>query len=430
MSPGEDGSAVEEIEDHSASRRGGMSTLTGTAVRAVQSMARRGRAQLAPVVDVVSPLGLVLAGLAAVLAVTGVLLGWREPLALAAVLVGMLAIAALFLLGRAAFVMSIELAPRRVVAGERAIGRLLLRNMANRASSPVSVEVPVGDGLAVFSVPALAAEEEREELFAVPTERRAVILAGPARSVRGDALGIFRRAVPWTPQIELFVHPRTTPVPALTTGLIHDLEGQTSRTLTDSDMSFHALREYVTGDDVRHVHWRSTARTGTLMIRQFEQTRRSQVTIMLPENGRFYASTDEFELAVSLVASLAVQIIREGTPVSVVASSRRLRTHGATALLDDSCRLELADPAPDSLRAFARTAMRGLPDPHVVILVTGSLATEAERRSLGGLFGPEVSVLALAAEPGAAMRRRRAAGVSLVTIGELPDLVRTTRSQR
>ena len=108
-----------------------------------------------------------------------------------------------------------------------------------------------------------------------------MVVVGPVRSVRGDPLSLLRRELVWTDATELFVHPRTVPLQGSAAGFIRDLEGQVSRSLTNSDVAFHALRGYVPGDDRRYVHWRTSARTGTLMVRQFEETRRSHLLVAL-----------------------------------------------------------------------------------------------------------------------------------------------------
>ena len=116
--------------------------------------------------------------------------------------------------------------------------------------------------------------------FAVPTAaaRRRPGRPGAHRARRPDR--------PRAPRADLdrarsssFVHPRTIGVPSTSTGLIRDLEGTPTRDLTSSDVAFHALREYQPGDERRYIHWKSTAKTGTYMVRQFEQTRRSHLVV-------------------------------------------------------------------------------------------------------------------------------------------------------
>ncbi|MFA9277586.1 MAG: DUF58 domain-containing protein, partial [Rhodoluna sp.] len=107
----------------------------------------------------------------------------------------------------------------------------------------------------------------------------------------------------------------------MSTGFVRDLEGNPTRDLTDSDLSFHALREYVPGDDRRNIHWKSTAKTGQFMVRQFEQTRRSHLMIALDTEPEVFATDEEFELAVSAAASLGVRAIRDTRDLSVLVSA-------------------------------------------------------------------------------------------------------------
>src|SRR5680860_542835 len=196
------------------------------------------------------------------------------------------------------------------------------------------MELPVGQGVAEFQLPSMKPKAEHEELFAVPTHKRAVIVAGPAESVRGDQLGLLRKALKWADAVELFVHPRTVRLVPSAAGLVRDLEGQVSKKITNNDIAFHALRPYVPGDDRRYVHWRTSARIGQLMVRQFEETRRSQLTMIHSTLTHLYASEDEFELAISVTASIAAQVIREGTQMNVVSESGMWRTQSVTSMLD------------------------------------------------------------------------------------------------
>ena len=71
---------------------------------------------------------------------------------------------------------------------------------------------------------------------------------------------IFSRDVAWTPVREMLVRPPMVPLDSLGAGLLRDLEGVSTDAVSQSDLAFHALREYVPGDDLRHVHWRSSAK--------------------------------------------------------------------------------------------------------------------------------------------------------------------------
>lgn len=387
------------------------------------------RAVIAPRLAVLSAAGWIALGLAGVMLVVGFRLGWQELTFLGlTVLVG-LAFCAIFLIGRTTYEVSIELSPSRVVVGERALGRLVITNAGTRSVLAARMELPVGTGRADFAIPGMKPGEEHDELFAVPTNRRAIIVTGPAVSVRGDQLGLLRRVVRWTDPVDLFVHPVTTPLVPSAAGLVRDLEGQVTKKLTDSDLSFHALRSYAPGDDRRYVHWRTSARliqqTGDpmdLMVRQFEETRRSQLTILQSESGAYYADDDEFELAVSVTASLAAQVIRDGTALNVVSEVRRLHTYSASAMLDDVCRMALSPRLGSDARDFARRATKRLPPPSVLFIVGGSRMIVADYRQIEMLFPADTTVIAFRVEPGADPGLRQVGGVKVASVGALRDL--------
>ena len=385
---------------------------------------------IGPVLTVVSATGWVVLLAAALFATTGFVLGWQEFVYIAVTLVGGVVFAILFIFGRSAFGVVIELTPRRVVAGERALGSMVVTNEGARTSTPSRFELPVGAGMAEFMLPGIASGDNHEELFAVPTNRRAVIVAGPAVSVRGDQLGLMRRTVRWADPVELFVHPVTARLKPSAAGLVRDLEGEITKTITNNDISFHALRAYEPGDDRRYVHWRTSARTGQLMVRQFEETRRSQLTIVFNADKRSYASDEEFELAVSVMASLGVQVLRDGTKLKVVSEKVLLRTISPTGLLDDSCRLEQTSSPYRDARDFVRTATLRLPPPSVAMVVTGSRFATHDFRSIETLFGSDTSTIGFRAEIGGQSRVSRVAGLAVVTIAQLEDLPRLVRRVR
>jgi hypothetical protein len=375
------------------------------------------------ITTVVTPVGFVVSGLAVVSLGLGFGLGWQEFVFLGMLLAAALLVSAAFLFGRASYGVLIELTPRRVVVGDRAMGRMVVTNTGSRPLAPSRMELPVGRGVAEFSLPAMEPKQEHEELFAVPTHRRAVISAGPAESVKGDAIGLLRRAQQWSDPVELFVHPLTVRLAPSAAGLVRDLEGQTSKRITNNDIAFHALRPYVPGDDRRYVHWRTSARIGQLMVRQFEETRRSQITIVHVSRADAYASDDEFELAVSVTASIAAQVIRDGTQISIVSERGLWFTRTVVSMLDDSCReMPAAVGQFATIRDLARERTRRLPAPSVVMVVAGSGVAPEELRAVQTLFGPDATHVAIRVETGITARLAVTPGQTRIELGALSDL--------
>lgn len=375
-----------------------------------------------PILRTITPAGWLVLVLGVLSLVLSFALGWQEFTFLATVLLAAIVVSSFFLVGRASYDVLIELNPRRVVVGDRAMGRMVVTNTGQRALAPTRMELPVGRGLAEFQLPAMKPKEEHEELFAVPTHKRAVIVAGPAESVRGDQLGLLRRAQKWADPVDLFVHPRTVRLLPSAAGLVRDLEGQVSNKITNNDLAFHALRPYVPGDDRRYVHWRTSARIGQLMVRQFQETRRSQITMILATRRDLYASDSEFELAISVTASIAAQVIRDGTQMNVVSETGIWRTQTVTSMLDASCRIEPVGREFETLREFARVRTSRLPAPSVVMIVGGSGMTVADYRSIQSLFGGDTSQVGFQVVEGAEPRITAVAGLAMTTLGQLTDL--------
>ncbi|MGN6324794.1 DUF58 domain-containing protein [Pseudolysinimonas sp.] len=415
-------------------REGVLADAVVTAARIGRAVGRLVAAGFARVAAVVTPLGWVMLGVIPVSLAVGYGLGWLELVAVGWAGVVLVVVAALYLIGRSPFTVELGLLHKRVVVGEGATGVVILANPTGRRIPGVKVEIPVGAGLAELALPALRGGASVEHEFAVPTLRRGLVPIGPVRTVRADPIGLVRRELVWTDRVELVVHPRVISVPSTSTGLIRDLEGAPTNDLTSSDVSFHSLREYQTGDELRYIHWKSTAKAGTWMVRQFEQTRRSHLVVALSLANADYASPEEFELAVSVAGSLGVRAIRDGRTVSVVVSAltpeyakrktlavRSLRTHLPAPLLDD---LAFVDPAENAIgiRDVARAAAEEVDGVSVAFLVCGSTPTPQSLRAASNAFPTDVGVVAIVCDPDAVPGLRRVAGLSVLTIGYLDDL--------
>ncbi|RLK52373.1 DUF58 domain-containing protein [Microbacterium telephonicum] len=380
------------------------------------------------VVAVVRPLGWIVLGLAVSLWIVALTLGWEEVLIAAAVVTAILALCVPFLFGRTTYEVGLDLTRTHVVVGERAVGALNLANRTSRALLPSEVVLPVGSGRGLFQVPRLAPGAEHEELFAIPTQRRGVLSVGPVSVLRGDPLGLFERTHDRRHAVDLFVHPRTTTLDGLSLGHLRDLEGLPVQHLSRDDVSFHALREYQPGDDLRHVHWKSTARVGALMVRQYEETRRSHFIVALSTSPDEYRTPDEFELAVSVAGSIGLRAIRDSRTLEARTQRGALRAPTARRFLDGLSALEHSRSREGGIAALAGSLAAVAPQAAVAVLVTGGAADAAELRVACARLPFGVRVVAVVADDRVSSPSlRRIGDADVVTLGELDQLPSAVR---
>lgn len=382
-----------------------------------------------PYAAMVSPLGWVVAFGIVVLGLVGINRGWLEFRVLAVMLLVLLVAAIVFTLGKWQYSALIELANQRVKVGDTALGRVEIKNESRGHEASSTVELPVGRNVATFRVPRLGPGETHEEVFQVPGRRRGVLTIGPVRSVRTDPVGLISRERSWTEPVELFIHPDTVLLDTRAVGFIKDVEGVATQNLSSSDVSFHALREYVPGDDRRAIHWRTTARVGKLMVRQFEETMRSHLLLLLSLHPDHYKTPEDFELAVSVLGSLGQAAIREERTLSVFTSDGLLTFPSAMGMLDQLCRIELR-PRSMQLRELATTAAAAVPGASVASVIVGSAVSPADLRGAQLALPPETSTFALRCGQDLSAARRKAASLLVLDVSNLSDLPRAMRTLR
>ncbi len=403
-----------------------------TAGQRLAPPAARLGARLAPVdrrlrgfLGVVTPTGWAAFGLLLVTAAVGARLGWQEAWSAAAVLLLVVLVAWLWLLPRATYTVTHDLLSRRITVGDLAALHVRVTNPSSRTVLPSRMEMPVGGGRGVFFVPTLRPARTHEVGFTVPTHRRGVVVVGPVVSVARDPVGLLRRERPWTAPVPVHVHPRTVRLDTVLKGALRDVEGAVTQELSSSDVSFHALRDYVPGDDRRNVHWRTTARTGRLVVRQFEETRRANLLVLLSLRPEDYTGAEDFETAVSVACSLALAALADERDVHVRTQAGELPTASATRLLDASCLLATAPG--ETCDLLVRHACADHPDASVLVVVTGQ---ECEDRLLARtrvLASPDTSTLAVRCGAGP-LRRRHLAGMPVVDLDRIDHLATALRT--
>ena len=378
-----------------------------------------------PVRDTVSALGFVVAGTAVLLWILGAVFGWQEALMGAFMAALLLAIAVLFVLGSHEYEVTLDLNRTRVAVGQHAVGAMKVVNKAGRTSGAVVMELPVGAGIAQFRIPHLSAKEEYEDLFTIPTHRRQVLMVGPVRSVRQDPFALLRRQVKWTENYELFVHPKTTILDGSSAGFIRDLEGMPTRELSSSDVSFHALRDYQPGDDRRHIHWKSTARSGELMVRQFEETRRSHLAVSLSTKMTEYGDSspeEDFELAVSAAASIGLQATLDQRKLAVMTQYGPIRTETGRDMMDGLTRIQINESQRQSIVEVVRQTVEAVPSASVLFMITGAGTTARQLRAASQHVPFGVRAIVIRCGVGLEPAQARIGDLTVLTLGALEEL--------
>lgn len=259
------------------------------------------------------------------------------------------------------------------------------------------------------AVPGVAGGGTASVRTLLPTDRRGRLELGPVRAERVDPLGLVNRWRAVGAEGILWVWPRVHHAEPLATGVVIDLEGPVTDTATEGTLTFSGLREYVAGDDLRRIHWPTTARTGTMMVRTHVDTSQPRATLVLDTRP---AGWDEsrFEQGIEVVASTSEAFRRVGHAVDLrIPGERRSESSrlGARTELD---RLALAatgsaDKKLDLFGELERSDGGG-----ALVLVTGDasprlLATLAQQRRR---FAPVVLIRIL---DGAHVRSHRTSGV-------------------
>jgi uncharacterized protein (DUF58 family) len=317
---------------------------------------------------------------------------------------------------------SLALRPPRAVAGERVDITISAVNEGRLSLWQPLVNLPVGDHDSWLRMPTLTPHEPRTHDVAGADLERGVLDVGPAIAVRSDPLGLLRKTVRWCDPIELYVRPRMALLSTLGSGQVRDLEGVPSDRISMSDLSFHALREYVPGDDLRHVHWRSSARAGELLVRQYHDTRRNHATVVLDPSPEAYRSDDEYELGVSLAASLIMCAAREEYDVSLLSGREQITSVPASAVLDATCRVQ-REPSAEPLTGEILQAIILAPDTSLLFVVTGAGTVDLDEVAGALVRVPaETRCVVLRAAPGEAPSVVRQHGHDVITVGALAEL--------
>lgn len=324
-----------------------------------------------------------------VLASGGRTLGAVELYVLAAGGLGLAAVAVVSVLlrRRVTLVGSRRLVPHRVHAGGDSRVELEVANDGGRRSPVISLRDTVTPERGAAAATASATAATRHARFHIAplepgkggraayrlgAERRGVFRVGPLEATVSDPFGLATRTAVAAPATELTVYPRIEVVapPPLTTG--HDPRlGGGHATFLGSGEEFYGLRAYEVGDDLRRVHWPSTARTDELMIRQHELPWQGRATVLLDVRSRAHDEAS-FEVAVSAAASLLSACWRRDSQVRLLTTDGQDSGFGSGPghLQAAMEHLAIVEPGTDHLSSLVSAIRRRATGALVVVTTT------------------------------------------------------------
>jgi uncharacterized protein (DUF58 family) len=371
-----------------------------------------------------TPLGWGTAAGAVLLYAAGWWLGYPEPAVLGLAGLIAVALAAVWTLPRPKLEVSREIAPVKVERGEPAVGVLHVTNKGRGIRGGLVAHDAAGSAATTVDVPRLRPGGTRTVTYRLPTGRRGEIPVGPLRLVRADPLRLARRVREYGTPGTLLVRPRTVALALLPSGRAHHLEGPATDRAPAGTATFHSLREYVRGDELRHVHWKSTARTGTLMVRRFVDAGLPTTTVVVESRPGSWPDPDDFELAIDAVASVTAGACRAGFPVRILAGTGAVaETRGgpedAEAVLD-----RLTGVTPVEGTGSAPDAVQRVRPGGSLVVVTSGEADLVQIAAVRGRFDRVVVLRVRPQGPAAAPP-----GVTVMDFEDLDDLATTWHRQ-
>ncbi len=257
----------------------------------------------------------------AALAAGGRLLGLTEPYVAAGAGALVILLSGAWLLTRPSRLRADRtVSPPRIPAGGVCQVELVVSSPSRRRSAVTAVDDLVdGDRAVRLHVGPVVAGEPTVTRHRLPVSRRGLLAVGPMTLVTNDPFGIWERRRASASRVQVVVLPRIVPLVGLPEPRGEEPEAghRDATTLQAATDEVSMLRAFRPGDDVRRVHWPTTARVGEPVVRQYDEPSQRRVTVLL-DTSRDRVRGDAFERAVSAAASVAVTSASSGQAVRLV----------------------------------------------------------------------------------------------------------------
>ena len=355
------------------------------------------------------------AGAGLALVVLWVLFGEIELGLAAFLLIGGTAVALSFVAAnRPEIAIARRISPVTVHEGDHAAVSLLLTHAEGRVRHLTLTDEVAGLGTAEFSVAGIGGSDRLSATYRILCRPRGVYPIGPTTVTVTDPLGLASATVTTGPVDPLVVYPAVEDL----TGY-PSIRGQSvaiNAIRPDHNQAggedFYALREYQRGDDLRRVHWPSSAHRDELMIRQMETPWQARALILLDIRAEAYESDAGFEHAVKGAASVVRHLARAGFAADVVTGFTSTDAAHYAATMEA---LAIVQPVERFDLAALATQLRNRGGGGALVLVTGHPDTDlfGVHRMLAGSH-PTTVLLSASTSPSTAIRMFERVGVTPV----------------
>ena len=310
------------------------------------------------------------------------------------------------------------LSPDRVERGRSALATLRVRNEGTRWQASFAAHDSAGDQRQAVQIRRLGPGSEATYRYELPTSRRGRIAVGPLTLERRDPLGLARNSRATGEVATLWVHPKRHPTKTVVAGRPrHHHVGRTADDSLRGSADLRDVRPYVVGDEVRHLHWKATARTGQLMVRDYADPDQPRLTVLL-DTRREPLSDATFEEATEVAASILVAASTAGHRCRLVttAGADLAAQGGAVAsrmFLDELCVVGQGDSRSGLLPPVLTT---GTSAGGAIVVVTGAHGSASDLAPLLSRYS-SVTVLGLGPVQGIAP----ILGAQVILAGTAPE---------